>query len=243
MMDKKINIKIGTGTLDSMLFSTARYYIGRHTIHAHSGALEMATFLHENPDVMTKSRRHFFARDIREQINHTMNWAGNITIDGLQEYHKPDALVMLCRAVVSHIKRNNLHIVNGYNAKGAADEFNPADYDFHIDLNSDKVSIKRAQQPRTSSVGPADIGELVSDLTVWSKLAGWLDPVLKVSAKYGDTVITEEPGFEFPTIGRYEGEQHMHFEVNTVTVKHYIDNPWHDSYIAPECITAVTKMV
>lgn len=238
-----MNIKVSPGTIDSMLFCTARYYIGRHTIHAHSGAGEMAEFLRDNPQVMTKERREFFAKDIRERINDVIHWSGNIHTEGQQEYHKPDTLVLLCRAVATYIKDKGLHIVNSYNAVGAPGEFNPRDYNFHINLNTSTVSIKKQEGPRVSSIGPADLDELVSDLTVWSKLAGWLDPTIKVSAKYGDVVITNEPGFEFPSMGRYEGEEHMHLHMNTVNCTHYINNPFRETYIAPDCITGVNKLV
>lgn len=238
-----MNIKIDPGTIDSMLFCTARYYIGRHTIHAHSGATELAEFLRDNPNVMSAERRQFFAKDIRERINEVIHWSGNIHVEGQQEYHKPDALVLLCRAVIKYMKDKGLHIVNSYSAVGLPDEFKPGDYNFRIDLNTGTVSITKQIDPRVSSIGPADLDELVSDLTVWSKLAGWLDPTIKVSAKYGDNVITDEPGFEFPSMGRYEGEQNMHLHMNTVNCSHYINNPYHETYIAPDCITGVNKLV
>ena len=238
-----MNIKIDPGTIDSMLFSTARYYIGSHTIQAHFGAIELAEFLRDNPDVMSTKRREFFARDIRERINDVIHWSGNIHIEGQQEYHKPDALVLLCRAVITHMKDKGLHIVNNYSAKGEPDEFKPSDYNFHIDLNTGTVSIEKQEGPRTSSIGPADLDELISDLTVWSKLAGWLDPTMKISTKYNDEIKTDEPGFEFPTIGRYKEEEHMHLHMNIVNCEHYIQNPYHETYIVPSYITAVTKIV
>lgn len=238
-----MNIKIDAGTIDSMLFCTARYYIGRHTIHAHTAAGETAELLRDNPAIMSKERREFYARDIRERINEVLHWSGNIHIEGQQEYHKPDALVLLCRTISKYIKDKDLHIVNSYSAKRHIDEFNPADYNFRIDLNTGVVSIKKQEGPRVSSIGPADLDELISDLTVWSKLAGWLDPTIKVSARHGDMVINNEPGFEFPSMGRYEGEQHMHLHMNTVNCSHYINNPYRATYIAPDCITGVNKIV
>lgn len=237
-----MKVNIDPDTIDSMLFSTARYYIGRHTIHAHSGAIELAEFLRDNPKVMSTGRREFFAKDIRERINDVIHWSSNIHTEGQQEYHKPDALVLLCRAVITHMKDKGLHIVNSYSAKGKPDEFKPSDYNFHINLNTGTVSIKKQEGPRMSSISPVDLDELISDLTVWSKLAGWLDPTVKVSAKYDDTVITDEPGFEFPSMGRYEGEQNMHLHMNTVNCDHYINNPYRETYIAPDCITAVNKI-
>lgn len=237
-----MNIKVDPNTIDSMLFSTARYYIGRHSIQAHFGAIELAEFLRDNPDVMSAKRREFFARDIRERINDVIHWSGNIHIEGQQEHHNPDALVLLCRAVITHMKDKGLHIVNNYSAKGEPDEFKPSDYNFHIDLNTDTVSIEKQEGPRTSSIGPADLDELISDLTVWSKLAGWLDPYIRISARYGDTAVNDEPGFEFPSIGRYEGEEHMHLHINTVTAAYYIKSPFVDTYVAPECITQVNKI-
>lgn len=237
-----MNIKVDPDTIDSMLFGASRYYIGRHTICAHSAAMELAVFLRDNQNVMSKDRREFYAKDIREQINEVIHWSGNIHVEGQQEYHKPDALVILCRAISKYIKDRGLHIVNSYTKMGQDDEFYPADYEFVIDLNTDEVAIEHRERPGTSSIGPADINEFVSDLAVWSKLAGWLDPYIGISASCGDTSIDNEPGFEFPSIGRYEGEKHMHLHINTVTAAHYIKNPFVDTYIAPECITQVNKI-
>lgn len=241
-MSETVKITTTQDFLDGMLFGASRYYIGRHTIHAHSAATELAEFLRDNQNVMSKDRREFYAKDIRERINEVIHWSGNIHVEGQQEYHKPDALVILCRAISKHIKDHDLHIVNSYTKTGRLDEFYPADYNFSIDLNTGNVSIKPKEQPSVSSIGPADIDELVLDLTVWSKLAGWLDPYIRISASYGDTIINDEPGFEFPSIGRYEGEEHMHFHINTVTAEHYIKTPFADTYIAPECITQVNKI-
>ena len=241
-MSETVKITTTQDFLDGMLFGASRYYIGRHTICAHSAAMELAEFLRDNQNVMSKDRREFYAKDIREQINEVIHWSGNVHVEGQQEYHKPDALVILCRAISKYIKDRGLHIVNSYTKMDQDDEFYPADYEFVINLNTGEVAIEHREHPGTSSIVPADINELVSDLTVWSKLAGWLDPYIRISARYGDTAVNDELGFEFPSIGRYEGGEHMHLHINTVTAAYYIKTPFTDTYIAPEYITQVNKI-
>lgn len=239
--EKRISkIKITESFLDGLIWSSCRYFIGRHTIHAHSAAKELTEFLRDNPTIISPERRKALAKDIRERINENIHWVGNVVVEGQQSESRPDALILLTQKCAEILQDPNKHYVSYWDwkqsdGKMSEVEFNPASYQWHIDLNKQEVTFKK-EELNVSAIGPMNIESAISDLTVWSKLAGWLDPYLTITA--GEE-IKDAPGFYFPLFGRYEGDEYCHIKVEAVTTDAYIKQPWHDMYIASEYITEV----
>jgi hypothetical protein len=227
--------------MDSMIFSSCRYYIGRHTIAAHCAAGELGAFLRENPDCLSPDRRRFLAKDIRDQINNVLQFSSNVQVNGFAEYGHPDALVLLTRKMVELMKEHNLVLgTDDFKNDLVPGELNPSKYKWEIDLYNGVVEFEEWKNRTEGNQFPINYRELVSDLSVWSQLAGWLDPYLTVSATNPDgQQITEVEGFEFPSTGRYVFEDFEHVHLNIVDCGTYANRTVGESYIAPEFITEV----
>lgn len=233
-------LKISEDILDSLVFSSCRYYIGRHTIAAHAAAGELAELLRDNPTLFSKERRQFLAQDIRDRINDVLRWHPLIHIDGFAAPQKPDALVLLVEAIRNRLEETNQHYVEpNIGEPYIHDEFNPMQYKWNIDVAAGKVSISEMKDAITHE--PMKFSELVSDLAVWSALAGWLDPYLEIHASCGTDAI-DGKGFYIPSISQYMGGTYPKVQLLVSDQETYIKNPHQRVYIADECITSLTTL-
>lgn len=223
--------------IDSLIWSSCRYFIGRHTIHASCAAKDLAEFLRDNPKIISPGRRQFLAKDIRERINDNLNWCGNVHIDGQQQVGREDALTLLVRKVIQVLDETGLiYAEDDWRTPIVEGQFNPAKYDWTINLTTGEVIYKLSDHNSISSIGPFCLGSLLSDLVMWQKVASWLDPTHIFDAGSG---IQNVPGFYYPAIGRYEGEENLHVELHPVTCEAYIQRPYIDTYLNPDFITQV----
>ncbi len=226
-MDQPMTITADRMLIDGMLFSSWRYYIGRHTIAAAHAPVEMVQLLHDNPNIFSDERRVFAAQDIRDQINTILGFRHNVFIQG----HNPntDAWTLLCRKLAEIAKTTYLK-TGEYDKLG---QFDPDDYEWTIDLDTCSVTYKDLHKKLVSS-----IWNDLDDLKPWVKFAGWLDPHVHIELidKYKDQ---SGPGFEYATWGRYENEEHVHFKMVYCGCEQYGQRPYNDSYIEPTAIKEI----
>ena len=220
-------IKTTESFMDSLIYSSCRYFIGRHTIHAHSAATELAEFLRDNNHILSADRREWLARDIRERINDAIHYTSNVYMSGTQQVHRPDALILISKEIVKYLAEHPEKHWGGEDENSV----NFGDWDWDVDLNAQEVTMR----PRKGS--GKIYATIFDDLVVWSKLAGWLDPYELITVNSAE--IFEEPGFAFPSIGRYVNEEHMHFHLGHITAECYIKTPHADTYIDEQYIGSI----
>ena len=234
-MDKNIKINISTDVLDSWVFSSCRYYIGRHSIHAYHAGCELAEFFKNNPGVFSKERLVFLANDIRHRINDVLHFAPNIYVDGFAEEHRPDALTLWIQKIEEIIRTENTFL----DEDGTAGGFCPSKYKWHIDLYRSEVYYEDFTPAQDQFITKPS--EYLSDLQIWIKVAGYLDPYLNIQAEDG-TQIIDALGFYIPEIVRYQGEDHFRVEMNPCDQATFIKNPFRNSYINPKYCTKIETL-
>lgn len=236
MAKKKINIT--PDYAESSLFGALRYYIGRKSIHASMFGPETALYLNANPNFLSKERRIFLAADIRKGINDCIRFCDNILIRGYNDHI--DAVSLLCKKIIEILNDENLKLYTDLKVPKITPEgfFDPRQWIWEINLETGKVD-------RTQLVTEKDYPHLwgpyqeIHDFVNWIKLANWLDPQLTITTNFKGDIKTE-PGFYFPSIGRYINEEYVHFKEQVITCPGYIEKPFIDTYVSPEYITNIT---
>lgn len=207
MTKKKNKIEIpDRDFIEDCIWMSYRYCIGRHTIAAAMHAPAIAKFLEMNPDVISKERKEFMAKDIRQEITDVLRWRDDVHVDGfVRERAGSDAASLILR----HVVNMKLDMTR--------------DWVFEVDMEMDNVVSHPAdKKPVTNILND------ISDLLPWIKLADWLDPREEITYKYEGETHTE-PGFTFYTVGRDVWP-------HKVTCNGYIRNPYIDTYIDPNII-------
>lgn len=232
MNKKNVKINIPVDVLDSWIFSSCRYYIGRHTIHAYHAGCELTEFLRDNPKIFSKDRLAFLAKDIRSRINDVLHFAPNIHIDGFAEEHRPDALTLWVQKIREIIKAENTFL----DEDGIKGGFCPSHYKWTIDLYNNEVTYEDyTPSPDRFVTRPS---EYLSDLQIWIKVAGYLDPYLNIQATDGEQSVDAQ-GFYVPDIARYQDEEHPHVALNPCDCDTFAKNPFVNCYISPEYCTNI----
>lgn len=229
-MKKASTAKITKSTLDTLLFGAWRYYIGRHTIAAHSAANEIAELFIKNPDVFSKERKEFMGKDIVKMINDQVNWSSNVCVDNSFVNTPKNALILLCNATINLFKELGKPF--------DVETFNK--YYFVVDvLNGDWCCTLNDNEPDTS-LSKANLHELITDLDVWCKLSSYLIGNQEITYTYeGKT--TTSPAICFPSLGRYIGDDHETLQVHYNTIENYEKDVWKNQYIASEYINKTSK--
>ena len=206
--------------IQSMVWMSYRYCIGRHSIAANMHAPELAQFIDLNPKAARD--KQFTAKDIRQSISDVIRWRDDVHVDGFPE--RVDAYSLILREIVDK-KLDFEHKLYKYNV------------DFHTNIvDVEEVQITDETAQRLSYLDSI-IGQNISDLMPWIKLANWLDPQLMIS--YHDPELDEDfvkPGFEF--FIKWGGQVHRVF----ATQETYMKNPFVDWYISPEFINEITNI-
>lgn len=156
MSNLKYNaINLSKSALQDLMYSSWRYFIGRHTIHAYSHASTIQKIIMDNPGVFSDSDNKFNAADIRRCISDNIHYHGNIHITGFND--NVDALTLLIGHIVDVNPWDDIEYLKCN--------------EFEIDMGKltvDATPIPEPQQPIDPSC--------ISDLGVWCRLANWLDP-------------------------------------------------------------------
>lgn len=237
-MDKPVRIKATPDFMDSLIYSSCRYFVGRKTIQAACAASDLAKFFAENPDIMGPERKQFLAQDIRREINQQLQFCRNLTVEGYERPGKPDALTLWVDAVVKELEKTG-KFFDRDRSKSPEGAYSP-DWDSWT-INIETGEVRSMVDVRSNTVGFSDIYELVLDLVPWIKLAGYLDPTELITAGDDDEILNA-PGFAFPVIGRYINEEHHHIAIHHETVEQYIKNPVINSYVADEYIKSINSI-
>jgi hypothetical protein len=206
--------------IQSMVWMSYRYCIGRHSIGACMHAPELAQFINLNPRAARD--KQFMAKDIRGSISDVMRWRDDVHVDGFPE--RVDAYSLILREIVDK-KLDFEHKLYKYNV------------DFYTNTVSTEERRLTDETAQRLSYLDSIIGQNISDLMPWIKLANWLDPQLMIS--YHDPELDEDftkPGFEFFT--NWGGQVHRKF----ATQETYMKNPFVDWYISPEFIIEITNI-
>ena len=224
MARKKVET-ITTDFLDTMLFGAWRYYIGRHTIHAHSAAKELMEFFSKNPERFTEARKTFMGIDIRRCINDQIHYQGGVITENSHHDGALDALTLLVKAISEH-------------TNGICDQEINNTLDVRLDLADGKTEV--LEFPDKSRTYHFNIMELIEDMGVWQRAAGILAPTHNIT--YFDPVDKVEktkPGFAVVDLVRYDTSEPWKYAIHYMTVDGQLKNPWSDSYLAPEYIKKV----
>ena len=123
-------IKVTKSFMDECLFSSWRYFIGRHSIQASMFPDDIARFLGENKGVFTEDRIKFMASDIRREVTDHIRWRDNVSISGFNDH--TDALSLISTEIMQWIADRKI--------KGISDIW-LSRHKFYVDLASEKVYI------------------------------------------------------------------------------------------------------
>lgn len=230
MKKKENTANITRDTLDTLLFGAWRYYIGRHTITAHSAANEIAEIFIKNPNVFPEEIKKFMGKDIVRMINDQVNWSSNVCVDNSFVDTPKNALILLCNATINLFKELGKPF--------DAETLNK--YNFTVDVLNGDWSWTLADNKSTSSLPKANLHELITDLDVWCKLSSYLIGNQEITYTYeGKT--TTSPAISFPSLGRYIGDDHETLQVHYNTIENYEKDVWKNQYIAHEYINKISK--
>lgn len=236
MTKAKSQILVDKDLLDTCLWSSIRYFIGRHTIAAAYHAADIANLLSKNPDIISPERRKFLAKDIRSCISDVIRFHNNCQVYGFSDH--VDAVTLMCTWLADYLKQNNLTL--SFVSDGSDESlFNPNRYKWTIDLGAEQVSIERLE---FSKIGLNTFASDITDLTPWIKLAGYLDSNKRVTYKQEGKEAQSDVMFAFPVYGTYLEDNAPHFFMGYCTPSQYVQSPHMDSYLAPEAIVSVESL-
>lgn len=242
MAKKKKSIQIDDSFVDTCLWASTRYFIGRHTIAAHYHASDIAKFLSANSEIISQNRRKFLAKDIRSEITDRLRFQNNIHITGFPT--TIDALSVLCLWIDNHLKQNDLKIELNSEAEELPGKFNPSCHEWYIDF--EKMVVTMSPLAPEHAKCKMNFRELLSDMDVWIKLAEYLDPhnVVTINSNFENPDEPIPQVFEciqYPTYGRYEGDDFDHLHMAYCSLEKYADNPFVNAYFDPSLIISIKQ--
>lgn len=226
--------------INTCIWSSCRYFIGRHTIASSMHAGDIARFLSKHPDI--ESRGEWLAKDIRREINQHMHFSLNVNVEGEGNV---DACTLVFKAISEYLaKYPNEHIdtISDWRAKPEPGKFNPGHWKFRVNLTNKTCEMEYDYiEVDTRAYGPHPISDWL-DLVPWIKLAGWLDPNEVIWFKNEEGEEVGLPGFMYPSVGRYEHEEHTHVEMRHCSAEHYLNHPNIDTSIREDVITKIDTL-
>lgn len=224
-----MNFKVSpnnANVIEDMVWMSARYCIGRHTIAAAMHAPSLAQFVHENPKYFEKKRSHE-SLDIIRNINTYVGWSDNLSVKLFNTADRYDALSVL----LSYILKAHKHYNN----------FEFDKYDFDVDCIGAKVE-EHIHEPKEGEHRMVkSISEMLMDLNPWIKLYQFLKPIYNVTYKGENDEEVTAPSIRFFTLGRTDITQAEVLSEHYVPCEEYIKNPYIDFYLAPNRILKIEK--
>lgn len=223
---KEQTIKVSKDFMDSSLFSSWRYYIGRSTIHSHCQAIDMVKFFLDNPGLFSEDRLKFMGQDVRKCINDSFGWNDHVSIENSFYQEAGDAVSYLVLGVKKYFE-------------DLGKEYDDKELD-HIKFIVDAMTGEVKHEALEKDTYNFYLMNRLSDYIAWIRLAGFLNPTHMITFTY-DGVTETKPGFMQPDIYRnMEGK--MVIEVNYCTVDGVKVNPSSENHINPEFINKVEKI-
>lgn len=143
-------ITLSTKTVEDLIWMSYRYCIGRHTGAAINHARTIMNIVHKNPNAFTKEQKMQMVDDIRREINNTLSWSRNVSID----------------------MSSNLDIFSllFYNIE---DEEDTTKFVYTV---HEKTGVIHTDTRLVDTIQPWEGFEsLYTDLIEWVKLSNWLD--------------------------------------------------------------------
>lgn len=236
MTNNKIQISVDKDFLDTCIWSSIRYFVGRHTIASAYHATDITDLLVKSPDVMSPERRKFLAKDIRSCISDVVRFHNNCQVCGFSDH--TDAVTLMCTWLADYLEQN--HLIISFVSDGSdGKSFNPNRYKWNIDLSTEQVSIEPL---KSTEIGLNTFATDITDLTPWIKLAGYLDPNRQVTYKQKGKEAQKEVMFAFPVYGTYLEDKDPHFFMGYCTPSQYAESPRMSAYLAPEAIVSVEPL-
>lgn len=217
MKNKEYTINPERCDLDSFIWMTYRYAIGRKSIACASKPADIVNLLHQIPGYLSVERKKFMARDIRGCISDSLRFHRGMYVEGFCS--STDAITELYKEFAR-------------NAGEASDPNFFKEHTFTVDFYNEKIYIE--DKPVENPVW--DLWS-VMDYAPWIRLAEWLDPRHMVTLMDGGTkksicwpsISQNKAGVVVPVIKYVDWDQ-------------YDKNPEHDIYFDPEQIVTVTKI-
>ena len=223
---KEQPIKVTKDFIDSSLFSSWRYYIGRSTIHSHCQAIDMVKFFIANPNLFSEDRMKFMGQDVRKTINESFGWNDHVFIDNSFYQNAGDAVSYLILGVKKFFEELGKEF----------DDKELKNIKFEVDAITGEVTWKTLEKDTYEFY----LANRLSDYEAWIRLAGFLNPTHLITYTFDGKTETR-PGFMQPTIYR-DMEGKMNIEVNYCTVDGVKMNPSVMSHVASEYIDKVEKL-
>lgn len=236
-----MTLNIEPNFLDTCLWSSWRYFIGRKTIAASMHASEIAALINNHSNDFPEDRKRWMASDIRNEINRHLSGYINVNIQGVCDHI--DAFSVLGTFIEQHLKDNNLHLEDTHGHPEGTGVLDPRWYRWEIDLTDQSVVMTKSREYMDYGIR---IFEETLNLTPWIKLAGFLDPTHKAtictSPSGAPEVLRDLVGFYYPSCSRYENEKFPHFYMVLTECQEYAKSPYSDIGIIPEAIRSVTRI-
>ena len=224
---KEKKITISKDFMDSCLFSSWRYYIGRSTIASYYHAIDIVRFFLEYPDVFSEERKIFMGQDIRTMINEKLHWNDHTSVEDSIYPNSGDGLSYLVQGVKEYFGDEEY------------DDKKLKDMKFDVNCITGEVIWKKLEKESYDFY----LSSMITDYITWIRLAGFLKPTHMITYEYkGETKTV--PGFMQPSIDRSvtDGKMKVTIGINWCTVDAVSHNPSATNYIAPEYIKEIKKI-
>lgn len=197
---------------EDLIWMSYRYCIGRKTIAAHYHACNIAKYI----DKLPENRIEFMAKDIRSCINNVIRFSSNVYDNGFSDNY--DACSLIFKYLLDHPEIED-----------------DTKYEFFINTNTGEVDAKPINEGDKKTYRES-LYLTYTDLSIWVKLANYLDKKchVKVKVKNGDE-IQELEAFPAPIVWQKD------IKFVYIGVESFKSNPIIINYINPEAIIEVKK--
>ena len=148
---KKFKVTIQDETFfEDLIWMSYRYCIGRHTIAAAMHASNLVSIV----DNLSEERRQFMAKDIRREINSTLKWKQNATIEGYNDLY--NAYDLVWEYLMNHTEITD-----------------DTEYHWYINVDTGNVSVEKTEK-REGLYYNSFLNEYL-DISPWCKLESYLN--------------------------------------------------------------------
>lgn len=200
--------------LEDLIWMSTRYCVGRHTIASHCHAGNIIRYAY---DYMDDNFKETLVRDIRNMINDQVKFYDNIKL-------------INNTSVLNNLDSDAVYMIGNfiYNTElECIDE-----YKYVVDFEKKSVSVYDLDEPK-------NIGGVIDDLLVWSKMANFLDQATHVKIEVNDNGETKTIT-AFPYIERIYGKE-IQYQRLYCDLESYKANPDENIFINPDCIKLIIK--
>lgn len=224
-MSKKI--KVSKSFMDECLFSSWRYFIGRHSIQASMFPDDIARFLGENQNIFTEDRIKFMASDIRREITDHIRWRDNVSVNGFND--RVDALSLISTEIMQWIADRKI--------KGISDIW-LSNHKFDVDMASERVFISEYESDKKyqNTLCLGDWGTYEK----WILLANTMDPHRFAKILHEGDTTTYVCNHRYVLSDPEDGLYRVWIKYNDISS--YLNSGNSSIYLSPEFITDIDIM-